>query len=99
VNEVGSRNHWLGVRLVGTAAKRDMPGARVSVMRNGASTLWRRARSDGSYASANDSRVLIGLGSATERPRIRVQWPDGKTEEWADVPIDRYTTIVQGTGK
>ena len=26
-------------------------------------------------------------------------WPDGRTEEWADVPIDRYTTLVQGTGK
>jgi hypothetical protein len=99
VNEVGNRNHWLGLRLVGGSGKRDMLGARVSVIRKGSRTLVRRARSDGSYASANDSRVLVGLGSSTERPRVSVQWPDGRTEEWSDVAIDRYTTIVQGTGK
>ena len=33
------------------------------------------------------------------RLRIRVQWPDGKAEEWSDVAIDRYTTLVQGTGR
>ena len=26
--------------------------------------MWRRARTDGSYASANDPRVLIGLGGS-----------------------------------
>jgi hypothetical protein len=98
VNEVGNRNHWLGLRLVG-ATKRDQLGAKVIVVRSNGMTLTRRARADGSYASANDPRVLVGLGSATERPRVRVQWPDGKTEEWPDVPIDRYTTLVQGTGK
>src|SRR5688500_11292560 len=99
VNEIGNRNHWLGLRLVGATAKRDMLGARVSVLRADGSPLIRRARSDGSYASANDPRVLVGLGAATERPRVRVQWPDGRTEEWADVAIDGYTTLVQGTGK
>ena len=99
VNQIGNRSHWLGLRLVGGSGKRDLLGARVSIVRNGSPTLVRRARSDGSYASANDTRVLAGLGASTERPRIRVQWPDGKTEEWSDVEIDRYTTIVQGTGK
>jgi hypothetical protein len=99
MNEIGSRNHWLGLRLVGGAAKRDLLGAKVIVIRSDGATLTRRARSDGSYASANDPRVLVGLGSAVDRPRVRVQWPDGKTEEWADVPIDRYTTLVEGTGK
>jgi hypothetical protein len=99
MNEIGSRHHWLGLRLVGATTKRDMLGARVSILRANGSTLVRRARADGSYASANDPRVLVGLGSATEQLRVRVQWPDGTAEEWADVPIDRYTTLVQGTGK
>ena len=43
VNNLGSRNHWLGLRLVGKAAGRDMLGARVAVSRDG-STIWRRAR-------------------------------------------------------
>ena len=76
-----------------------MIGARVGIVRADGSTLWRRARSDGSYASANDPRVLVGLGGATAVPRVRVQWPDGRSEEWSDVPIDRYTTLTQGTGR
>ena len=99
VNGIGNRNHWLGLRLVDAARTRDAVGARVTILRADGSALVRRARADGSYASANDPRVLVGLGSSTERPRVRVQWPDGRTEEWADVPIDRYTTLVQGTGK
>jgi hypothetical protein len=100
LNAIGSRNHWLGLKLV-TAKRsgRDMLGARVAVLRDAQPTLWRRARADGSYASANDSRVLVGLGASTVVPRVRVLWPDGRVEEWSQVPIDRYTTLVQGSSK
>jgi hypothetical protein len=78
---------------------RDMLGARVSIPRANGPTLWRRSRSDGSYASANDPRVLVGLGASTEPVTVRVQWPDGKMEEWANQGIDRWTTLKQGSGK
>lgn len=97
VNNLGNRNHWIGLRLVGPHG-RDMLGARVAVIRDG-STIWRRARSDGSYASANDPRVLVGLGASTETPTVRVRWPDGAEEEWTGVAIDRWTTLKQGTGR
>ena len=106
VNNVGNRNHWIGLRLVGaqTAAanegrSRDMLGARVGIVRDGGPTLWRRARSDGSYASANDPRVLVGLGQATSVSRIRVVWPSGATEEWSSIANDRYTRLKEGDGK
>jgi hypothetical protein len=111
VNHIGARRHWLGLRLVGRAVPRsspgsgrldegrDMVGARVAVFRANGPVLWRRARADGSYASSNDPRVLVGLGEATESPRVRVQWPSGEVEEWASVPIDRYTTLTQGEGR
>ena len=38
-------------------------GARVGVVREGQPTLWRRARTDGSYLSASDDRVHFGLGT------------------------------------
>jgi hypothetical protein len=60
--------------------------------------LWRRARSDGSYASANDPRVLVGLGTSTDPVRLRVSWPSGKTEEFGETPIDRWTTLTEGSG-
>jgi hypothetical protein len=98
INQVGARNHWVGLRLAGRAG-RDMLGARVAVFREDGSALWRRARADGSYASANDPRVLVGLGHSSKPPRVRVIWPGGATEEWASVPVDRYTTLKEGSGK
>jgi hypothetical protein len=97
VNNIGSRQHWLGVRLIGDRG-RDMVGARVSITRSAGPVLWRRARADGSYGSANDPRVLVGLGSSTEAPRVRVLWPGGQAEEWTSVAIDRYTTLQEGSG-
>jgi enediyne biosynthesis protein E4 len=97
VNNIGSRNHWLGLRLVGQATPRDMLGARAGVVLPNGSTLWRRVRSDGSYASANDPRVLVGLGpDAPAALRVRVQWPDGTSGEWPAVATGRWTTLTQG---
>jgi hypothetical protein len=61
-------------------------------------TRWRRARSDGSYASANDPRVLVGVGSTTSPVNVRVIWPGGQVEE-ARVEVDRYTTLVEGRAR
>jgi hypothetical protein len=99
INNVGNRKHWLGLRLVARARPRDMVGARVAIVRRNAPTLWRRARADGSYASANDPRVLVGLGDSTETPTVRVTWPDGRTEDWPSVAVDRYTTLAEGNSK
>jgi hypothetical protein len=99
INNIGNRQHWVGLRLVSGALKRDMVGARVEISRAGRPALWRRARADASYASANDPRVLAGLGASTDTPRVRVVWPDGKSEEFQPVAIDRYTTLTEGTGR
>jgi hypothetical protein len=112
INNLGNRNHWVGVRLVGQHGRpsassgrpepvegRDMVGARVGIVRANGPTLWRRARADGSYASANDPRVLVGLGDSGNISKVRVEWPGGKPEEWTDVPIDRYTTLKEGEGR
>jgi hypothetical protein len=98
INNIGNRNHWLGLRLLGQRVPRDMVGARVEVRRAGQQTLYRRARADGSYASANDPRVLVGLGESTTPPSLRVTWPDGNVEEFAGVQIDRYSTLREGSG-
>src|SRR5262249_24297003 len=91
INNVGNKKHWLGLRIVGR--QRDMLGARVEIIRKNQPTLWRRVHADGRYASANDPRVLVGLGESTERPNVQVHWPDGFVSEYPDVPIDGYTTI------
>ena len=76
-----------------------MLGARVEIVRKDGPSRWRRARSDGSYASANDPRVLAGLGERADPMSVRVRWPSGRIETWVDVPVDRYTTLTEGGGK
>ena len=99
INEVGHRNRWVGLRLVGGPGRRDMLGARVGVFRDVGPPLWRRARADGSYASANDPRVLVGLGDAAAVRRVRVAWPSGREEDWTDLAVDRWLTLEEGAGE
>ena len=99
INNVGNRNRWVGVRLVGESGRRDMLGARVGVFRDNDRTLWRRARADGSYASANDPRVLVGLGETASISHIRVVWPSGGVEDWTDIDVDGWVTLEEGRGQ
>jgi hypothetical protein len=103
INGEPNHNHWLGLRLVASAgpgaAVRDQLGALVRIARGAGPALSRRARADGSYASANDPRVLAGLGASAEAPSVKITWPTGRVEEFANVTIDRYVTLKEGTGK
>jgi len=90
INQAASGKHWLGMKLA--------VGARVEA-RRAKGPVWRRARADGSYASANDSRVLVGLGDDAGPVSVRVRWPSGRTEMFADVSVDRYNTLTEGTVK
>ena len=111
VNNIGSRASWIGLRLVTSSAGpkeaagpkgpalRDALGARVAIVGDNGVMRWRRARADGSYASANDPRVLLGLGSAAAQSlKLHVVWPSGGVEEWAGIPVSRYSTLAEGTG-
>ena len=99
INQVGHRSRWIGLRLVGAAAPRDMLGARVTVTRPDGPPLVRRARADGSYASANDPRVLVGLGGAVDRVDVRVEWPGGGTDTWTGLPAGQWQTLTEGGGR
>jgi hypothetical protein len=98
INEAPPRR-WIGLRLTGERGGRDMVGARVQIVRANGSPLWRRARADGSYASANDPRVLVGLGDSAASPSVTVTWPDGHVEKWAALRPGTYNTLVQGHPK
>jgi class 3 adenylate cyclase len=99
LNEVGSRGHWLKVRLSGTQDNAEGQGARVAVLRRGVPALWRRAHTDGSYLSASDVRVHFGLGTSPEFERVLASWPSGRTESWSGLAADRTVELKQGTGK
>jgi hypothetical protein len=98
LNETLPRNHWLEVRLQGIKCNRDGIGARVAVLPDGETPLWRRVHSDGSYLSGSDVRVHFGLGTKTQT-RVWVDWPDGLREVWTGVQADATVTLREGSGQ
>jgi hypothetical protein len=76
-----------------------MLGAQVEIVVDDKRSLRRRVRTDGSYLSGNDPRVLAGLGATTRVKGVRVRWPDGAVEEWKELIVDRYTTLKEGMAR
>lgn len=98
-NNVGKENHWLGVQLVGTKSNRDAIGARITY-KAGDLTRRRMKIGGGSFMSSHDPRMLLGFGKRTKLDWIEVQWPQsgGVVERFTNLPIDRYITIIEGSG-
>ena len=56
-------------------------------------------RSGGSYLSHNDMRVHFGLGSAARVDRVRIRWPNGKTETREGMNARQYVTIREAAAR
>ena len=75
-----------GARIVFQAA--DLKGVRMKV-------------GGGSYLSAHDPRVVLGIGKRTKMDLLEVHWPSPSTavSRFMNLPLDRYVTIVEGEEK
>ncbi len=93
-NQGGNRNHWLRIRLVGSASNRDGIGALVTV-KSGSTTQRRYRRSGSSYLSESDPRLTFGLGDANQADRLEVRWPSGATQVLEDVPAGRLLVVQE----
>ena len=92
-------SHWVQFALRSPDGNRRAAGARVGVFRGGQPALWRRSRTDGSYLSASDDRVHVGLGASPEIDRVVVEWPDGTSETFEGIEANRITTLTKGGGR
>ncbi len=100
INTVGQDAHWLGLRLLGSDRRRDQLGAEVVVRNAAGKPRLRRSKTDASYCSSNDPRVILGLGSTdTAEVDVDVRWPDGRREHFPALAIDRYHVLAEGSGQ
>ncbi len=93
-NEVGNKNAWLTVKLVGPAGNMDAIGAQVKLEANGL-TLRREVICGASYLSSNDTRLFFGLGDASLVKKLQIRWPDGTVQEFSDMPVRQAITLTQ----
>ncbi|MEM1232477.1 MAG: ASPIC/UnbV domain-containing protein, partial [Pseudomonadota bacterium] len=90
---------WLGLAVTDSQG-----GPAIGVqatLRLGDRQLVRRSRTDGSYLSAHDPRILFGLGGLASDAgtfEVELRWPDGKVTRHAGLEPGRYHVIVQPTG-
>ena len=99
-NHAGNQNHWLGLRLVGRKGNPDAIGARVTYQA-GDLKRERMKVGGGSFLSSHDPRVVLGLGTRSKIDWLEIKWPrpGGALERFTQLPLDRYVTIVEGSGK
>jgi len=97
-NDAPKQGHWLIVRAVDPALRRDAYGARV-VVTVGGRRIHRTINPGYSYASSCDPRAHFGLGSADRVDEIMIRWPDGLTERFDGVSADRLVTLKRTFGK
>ena len=96
-NVAKKRGHWLLIRAIDPALRRDAYGAEITVQAGGRS--WRRLINPGySYLSSNDPRAHFGLGQMEWVEHIQVLWPDGVEENFPGGAADRTITLRKGEG-
>jgi hypothetical protein len=98
LNRGEANNAWVGLKLVGDQSARSADGARVEVVDAAGVSRWRRVHSDGSYLSASDHALLVGLGDARGAVEVRVIWPSGRRESWQDLATGDKHVLREGSG-
>jgi hypothetical protein len=98
-NVAQRKGHWLLVRAIDPALKRDAYGAVITV--RAGKRRWVGLINPGlSYLSSGDPRAHFGLGEVGRVDEIRVDWPDGRLSEVFRQPaVDRVHVLRRGTGE
>ncbi|MFO0841499.1 MAG: CRTAC1 family protein [Gemmataceae bacterium] len=96
-NRTPTDHGWLALDLVGDGVKsnRNAIGARVEVEAGGARQV-RFVIGGGSYLSAGERRLLLGLGSAAGAERVTVVWPSGRRQEFRGLAARKAYRLTEG---
>lgn len=95
LNERGSKNHWLQIRLEGVKTNRDGVGARVRVVAGDLLQID-EVHSGRGYQSHWGTRLHFGLGHHDKVDRIEVRWIGGGVDVLENQGVNRRLTIVEG---
>ena len=89
----GNGNHWLKVRLRGTASNSHAVGAKVTAVAAIQGKVARQMRVITANQACQELEAHFGLGNATKTSQLRIQWPSGETQLLRNVTADQILTL------
>ncbi|OPZ65159.1 MAG: ASPIC and UnbV [bacterium ADurb.Bin478] len=96
LNELGNRNNWIELNLVGTVSNKSAIGARIRCVSGDLSQI--REISGGSgYISQNMLRAHFGFGQRTLIDSIVIRWPSGVIDRHLNVAVNQIMTMTEGS--
>ena len=99
LSQAAGQTRWLGLKLIDPRFGSDILQTRVKISMTDRGPAWRRTHTDGSYQSAGDPRLIVGLGNQTAPRTVTACWPDGLVEEFVDLKADQYHVLERGKGR
>ena len=97
-NTMPRTGHWAEFALRGVKSNRLGVGAQVRVT-SGGRTQLRFVDGGNGFAGQGSMRLHFGLGTAATIDKVEVRWPSGQKQTLTNVPVDRLTTIIEGSSK
>ena len=95
---VGTANHSLRIKLVGTKSNRDGIGAVVRVT-TAEGTETQMLRSGSSYLSASELVLTFGFGQQTKADSVEIRWPGGQVDKLGATIAGQTVTVTEGKGQ
>ena len=93
-NDVGNRQNWLGIKLIGTTSNRDGIGAQVRLVAGNRAQI-RDVICGSSFLCSEDRRGHFGLGNILLVDSLEVRWPSGVVQRLVNLPVNRYMVIEE----
>jgi hypothetical protein len=91
---------WVRFTLVGSVSNRDAVGAKLTISADEMTEkLVRQVNGGGSYESAHDLRLLVGVGKIRNIAEARLRWPSGRETMLRNLPVGRDYLLIEPLGR
>lgn len=94
----GTKNNWIGFDLRGIKSAPNGEGSRLVVTDEKDGKQFFDVSNSGSYLSANDQRVLVGLGDR-KAVKVEIRWSGGRVQKIQNPEINKYHLIKEEISK
>jgi hypothetical protein len=89
---------FLALRLRGVQSSRDAIGT-VVYIKTASHSLTRQLTAGDGFHASNERILSFGLGEDTIINKMRVEWPSGRREDFANIPANSRWILVEGSGQ